>query len=88
MSQQAQAARSGGITLAGALFVLFCGLKLTGYINWSWWWVTAPLWGPWAVIGVLIVIFGIIWLICLAIDAYNARKRRQRLIKQWQAAAA
>lgn len=28
------------------LFLLFLGLKLTGYIDWSWWWVTAPLWIP------------------------------------------
>jgi hypothetical protein len=27
-----------------ALFLLFLGLKLTGAISWSWWWVTAPLW--------------------------------------------
>lgn len=27
-----------------ALFLLFLGLKLTGHIDWSWWWVTAPLW--------------------------------------------
>ena len=27
------------------LFLLFLGLKLTGSIAWSWWWVTAPLWG-------------------------------------------
>jgi hypothetical protein len=20
-------------------------LKLTGHIDWSWWWVTSPLWG-------------------------------------------
>ena len=26
------------------LFVLFVGLKLTGYIAWSWIWVTSPLW--------------------------------------------
>lgn len=26
------------------LGVLFIGLKLTGHIDWSWWWVTAPLW--------------------------------------------
>lgn len=26
------------------LFVLFVGLKLTGHIAWSWWWVFAPLW--------------------------------------------
>jgi len=29
----------------GALFLLFLGLKLTGYIDWSWWYVTMPLWG-------------------------------------------
>lgn len=27
------------------LGVLFVGLKLTGYIHWSWWLVTAPFWG-------------------------------------------
>lgn len=32
-----------GITLTEALFVLFLGLKLTHYIDWSWWWVFAPL---------------------------------------------
>lgn len=27
------------------LFFIFLVLKLTGHIGWSWWWVTAPLWG-------------------------------------------
>lgn len=35
---------SGGIGFSGLLTVLFVGLKLTGYINWSWWWVLSPLW--------------------------------------------
>jgi divalent metal cation (Fe/Co/Zn/Cd) transporter len=26
------------------LTVLFIGLKLTGHITWSWWWVLSPLW--------------------------------------------
>lgn len=25
-------------------FFIFLVLKLTGYLHWSWWWVTAPLW--------------------------------------------
>lgn len=29
----------------GLLFVVFLVLKLCNVINWSWWWVTAPLWG-------------------------------------------
>lgn len=32
------------------LTVLFIGLKLTGVIDWSWWWVTAPIWGWFLVI--------------------------------------
>jgi hypothetical protein len=28
------------------LALLFIGLKLTGYIAWSWWWVLAPIWLP------------------------------------------
>ena len=35
----------GGIGILGVLTVLFVGLKLTDFIDWSWWWVTAPLWG-------------------------------------------
>ena len=27
------------------LTLIFITLKLTGHISWSWWWVTAPLWG-------------------------------------------
>ncbi len=33
-----------GVGLGGLLFLLFVALKLTGHIDWSWWWVTAPLW--------------------------------------------
>ncbi len=27
------------------MFLLFVGLRLAEIITWSWWWVTAPLWG-------------------------------------------
>lgn len=30
----------------GLLTILFIGLKLTNYIDWSWLWVLAPLWVP------------------------------------------
>ena len=36
---------SSGIGVFGLLGVAFVVLKLTGYINWSWWLVTLPLWG-------------------------------------------
>lgn len=28
------------------LFICFLVLKMTDTIDWSWWWVTAPLWVP------------------------------------------
>ena len=40
----------GGISFTGLLFLVFLTLKLTNVINWSWWWVTAPLWIPSAII--------------------------------------
>ena len=33
-----------GFGLLGIVFIVFLVLKLTGHIDWSWWWVTAPLW--------------------------------------------
>jgi len=51
---------SGGIGFLGLLGLLFIGLKLTGYITWSWWYVLMPLWGPIAlVIFVLMILIGI-----------------------------
>lgn len=46
-----------GIGVTGLLGVVFVVLKLIHIINWSWWWVTAPFWGPIAItIFILIVI--------------------------------
>lgn len=28
------------------LFIVFLILKLTDVVDWSWWWVTSPLWIP------------------------------------------
>ena len=38
-----------------ALGFVSVALKLLGFIHWSWWWVTLPLWGP------------IAWVIAIAI---------------------
>ena len=52
------------------LFIVFLVLKLTNVINWSWWWITAPLWIPVSIVLVVlfiaIVILGIIAIIELA----------------------
>lgn len=49
-------ARSNGDNVPLLLFVVFLILRLTGCIDWSWWWVTSPLWIP--VIVVLVVALG------------------------------
>lgn len=49
MNQQAS-----GVSGLFLLFLLFLGLKLTHFIDWSWLWVFAPLWIPF-VIGLAIV---------------------------------
>jgi len=54
---------SGGIGFCGLLGIVFITLKLTGFINWSWWWVLAPLWGPIVfVLAFLAIAFGILWM--------------------------
>ena len=42
------------------LFIVFLVLKLCKVINWSWWWVTAPLWIP---LGIAILIISIVFLV-------------------------
>ncbi len=54
---------SGGIGFTGLLTVLFVGLKLTGYITWSWWWVLSPLWIGAAlglVVALIILVVGVL----------------------------
>lgn len=68
----ATSTQRGGVSLIGALFLVFLILKLTGVIAWSWWWITAPLW-----------ISSILWFLVLAatviviafIAFYRTKKR-------------
>jgi len=47
---------SSGIGVCGLLGVAFVVLKLTGYITWSWWWITLPFWGGFILV---LLFFGI-----------------------------
>ncbi len=51
---------SGGIGFPGLLFIVFLILKLCHVIDWSWWWVFAPLWIS-AIIGILVIILAFIF---------------------------
>lgn len=56
MSNVSTAATAAGATAAASfptlsiLGLIFVTLKLTGFIAWSWWWVTVPFWGPLAIL--------------------------------------
>lgn len=53
---------NSGTSLGMVLFIVFLILKLTDQIDWSWWWVTAPLWIPLGIaLVVSIIAFLIIW---------------------------
>jgi hypothetical protein len=64
VTEPAKIPGGGGTIGAGVVFgALFIGLKLTGYITWSWCWVTAPLWAPYALIAVLLAVWFVLTLI-------------------------
>jgi fatty acid desaturase len=47
---------TGGIGFVGWLTLLFIALKLTGFIEWSWFWVLSPLWITFIVLFILILL--------------------------------
>ena len=64
-----------GVGFIGLLFLIFLTLKLTGHIAWSWWWITAPLWGSFAIILVLFGLFALGVVVCAIIGAlFKLRK--------------
>ena len=50
----------GGAGFTSLLAILFIGLKLTGSIDWSWWWVLSPIWISFLVAAVVILA---VWLV-------------------------
>ena len=52
----------GTSLFANLLLLLFIGLKLTHYIDWSWWWVLSPAWIT-VSIAMIVVIVGLMILL-------------------------
>jgi len=57
MLKKSSSSSSSGIGFFGLLTVLFIGLKLTGFIDWSWGWVLSPILIP---IGIILGLLAII----------------------------
>ena len=71
MNQQQQA--GAGISLSSAVFIVFLVLKLTGHIDWSWWWVVCPLWAIPAILLAALSVTGVVFLILATIGSLRKR---------------
>lgn len=60
MSRNNNSSSGGGIGFTSLLAILFIALKLIGIIDWPWIWVLCPIWIGWAVIFILLAIWGLI----------------------------
>jgi Flp pilus assembly protein TadB len=58
---------SSGVSFMGLLTILFIALKLTNFIDWSWWWVLSPMW-----LSAVILVFAVLLLVFI-------RKSKERL---------
>jgi phosphoglycerol transferase MdoB-like AlkP superfamily enzyme len=66
-SNNAASAGRNGTSSASLLGVAFVVLKLTHVINWSWWYVLAPFWIGWAVVGTVLFLVAFIVLLAKAL---------------------
>lgn len=71
------------LPIFGLLGVAFVVLKLCGVIHWSWWWVTAPFWGPWALVLLILIAMGIFlvggFFFCLIADAISSANYKRAM---------
>jgi Na+/melibiose symporter-like transporter len=66
---------NGGIGLPMVLFLIFLVLKLTDNIDWSWWWVTCPLW--------IVFIWFIVIIVTLVGSEVVEEQKAKHGMKKW-----
>ncbi len=66
MNNSSNSSAGGGISFCGLLAIVFIVLKLCHVIDWSWWWVTAPIWGP------VVLVLALAFIVGIAIGLYKA----------------
>lgn len=53
---------NNGLSLSAIVFIVLLTLKLSGVIDWSWWWITLPIWWIFPFI-IIVIIFALIVLL-------------------------
>lgn len=52
------------------MFLIMVVLRITGVISWSWLWITAPLWGPFALFATMVFILSLIGVTAVVIKEF------------------
>jgi len=68
---------TGGIGFAGALTIVFIGLKLANIITWSWLWVLSPLWISFLLGIIILGIIGVGFLFFYISEEKKKTKRKE-----------
>lgn len=76
-NQNNDSGAKGGIGFCGLLTIAFIVLKLTGFIDWSWLWVLAPLWIPVAIVLVVLLAALIFVLVKEGVRQTERQQRRE-----------
>jgi len=67
LTKEVTVKQTGGIGILGFMFLIMFTLKLCSVepvANWSWWWVTAPIWGPITIgVSILAIFLGIMLIV-------------------------
>ena len=75
-----------GAGTGSLLLALFVGLKLTGHIDWSWWWVLSPAWFGFAALAAIVLACLVPLALVFAIDGcheWKVSRRRKKARARW-----
>ena len=65
--------------LSGIPFYILLALKLFGVVSWSWWWITLPVWLPFTLFSLLVVVFFTFVLRPVSKGEHRRMRRKQEL---------
>lgn len=69
---------NGGVGFFGLLTILFVGLKLTGFIDWSWFWVLSPTLIPIIIVTLIIVAIPTFYFLNSKFNSYKENNKPKK----------
>lgn len=62
---------------------VFLVMKLTGTWDWSWWWITSPLWLPWLAFMAVLLLIVFVAIVIHAVVAAMGRSKQKKVIERF-----